>query len=76
MRIPYLELSPETLRRIVDEFVTREGTDYGEEYSLDDKVAQVTELLKQDKVMITFDINSETCSIVSYSDSPDSDSPD
>jgi uncharacterized protein YheU (UPF0270 family) len=64
MKIPYSELSPETLRNIIDEFVTREGTDYGEEYSLDEKVSHVLELLKEDKVMITFDPVSETCSIV------------
>lgn len=64
MKIPYNELSTETLRNIIDEFVTREGTDYGEEYTLDDKVAQVLELLRKDKVMITFDPVSETCSIL------------
>lgn len=40
MKIPYSELSPEVVRSIIDEFVTREGTDYGEEYSLDEKAAQ------------------------------------
>jgi uncharacterized protein YheU (UPF0270 family) len=67
MKIPYSELSPEVVRSIIDEFVTREGTDYGEEYSLDEKAAQVLELLRQDKIMITFDPASETCSIVASS---------
>lgn len=65
MKIPYTELSSETLRNIIDEFITREGTDYGEEYSLDEKASQVLELLRQDKVVITFDPVSETCSIMS-----------
>jgi uncharacterized protein YheU (UPF0270 family) len=64
MKISYSDLSPAALRSIIDEFITREGTDYGEEYSLDDKASQILELLRQDKIMITFDPASETCSIV------------
>jgi hypothetical protein len=67
MKIPYTELSSETLRNIIDEFVTREGTDYGQEHSLEEKASQVLELLRQNKVLITFDPVSETCSIVSAS---------
>lgn len=30
LKIPYHELSPEALHGVVEEFVTRDGTDYGE----------------------------------------------
>ena len=52
------------LRKIVEEFVTREGTDYGEEvYSLEQKVESVLEQLENGDVAITFDEETETCSI-------------
>ena len=36
------QLSPGALRGLVEEYVTREGTDYGHvDWSLEDKVAQV-----------------------------------
>ena len=42
MEIPYKKLAPDVLRAVIEEFVTREGTDYGEgNFSLDEKVAQV-----------------------------------
>jgi uncharacterized protein len=40
MDIPADQLKPELLRSIAEEFVTREGTDYGDmEVSLDEKVS-------------------------------------
>jgi len=30
MEIPYKKLAPDVLRAVIEEFVTREGTDYGE----------------------------------------------
>ncbi len=44
-----------------EEFVTRDGTDYGEvEVSLDAKVAQVHSQLKSDEAVIVFDQKTET----------------
>ena len=41
--VPYTELSEEALRGVLESFVLREGTDYGErEFSLDQKVEHVT----------------------------------
>jgi len=46
--VPLEELSAELLRSVVESFVLREGTDYGErELSLDDKVARVIRQLQQ-----------------------------
>ncbi|MDU3718311.1 MAG: YheU family protein, partial [Klebsiella michiganensis] len=40
MIIPWQDLDPETLDNLIESFVLREGTDYGEhERSLTDKVA-------------------------------------
>ena len=42
LEIPVGRLDGETLRRLIEEFVTREGTDYGtREKSLDQKVADL-----------------------------------
>ncbi|MFT6294142.1 MAG: hypothetical protein ACJATW_000411 [Glaciecola sp.] len=64
MEIPYKELSTETLTAIIEDFVSREGTDYGhEEFSLETKISQVMKSLKIGEAIVTFDAESETCSI-------------
>lgn len=65
MEIPYERLSADTLRGIIENFVLREGTDYGaHEYSLDDKVAAVRRQLEQGEAVIVFNSAEETCDIV------------
>jgi len=45
--VPYTELAPDVLHAVVESFVLREGTDYGEkEISLEAKVARVLAQLK------------------------------
>ena len=40
-KVPYDQLSPEALQGVIEEFVTRDGTDYGEiEVSLETKISQ------------------------------------
>ncbi|WP_460549631.1 YheU family protein, partial [Geodermatophilus aquaeductus] len=47
MIIPWQDLAPETLDSLIESFVLREGTDYGEhERSLEQKVADVRRQLK------------------------------
>ncbi len=63
--VPYTELAADLLRAVIESFVLREGTDYGErELSLDYKVARVVSQLKRGKAQIIFDPESETVSIV------------
>jgi uncharacterized protein len=62
--VPYGELAADLLRAVVESFVLREGTDYGErELSLDEKVERVIAQLKRGEVQIVFDPESETVSI-------------
>jgi uncharacterized protein YheU (UPF0270 family) len=64
-------LQPETLRRLIEEFVTRDGTDYGEtETSLEDRVAQVREQLRRREAVIVFDPALESVTIVQARDAP------
>ena len=68
--VPYEQLEPETLNNLIEEFVTRDGTDYGEvEVSLETKTSQVLNQLKSKKAVIVFDNNTETCTIL-ISDDP------
>ena len=64
MEIPHTALAPDTLRNLVEEFVTREGTDYGAQvFSLDDKVRHVMRQLEQGRAVIVYDSETETCHI-------------
>jgi uncharacterized protein YheU (UPF0270 family) len=65
VQVPYTELDPELLRAVVEAFVLREGTDYGEkELSLDDKVARMIGHLKKGEASIVFDPASDSVTIV------------
>ncbi len=65
MIIPFQELSPEALQGVIEEFITREGTDYGEtEYSLADKVEQIKQQLLNKQVFILFDEVTQRCNII------------
>ena len=55
MLIPHRELSPAALEGLIEEFVTRDGTDYGEsDVSLATKVAQIRKQLDQGILVILY----------------------
>jgi len=59
------QLSPEAIRGLVEEFVTRDGTDYGAiEAGVEAKIAQVTAQLASGEAHIVFDPETETTNIV------------
>lgn len=61
MDIPPEELSDDALRGIIEEFITREGTEYGaSEVSLETKVAQVAAQIRRGDVIIDFDPITDT----------------
>ena len=63
--VPHTELSADALRGVVESFVLREGTDYGErEFSLEQKLAHVYRQLERGEAQIVFDPNTETIDIV------------
>ena len=64
MDISWELLQPATLQALIEEFVSRDGTDYGaKEINHETKVKQVYELLHSGKVKITFDAETESCDI-------------
>ena len=63
--MPHAELAPEVLRRLIEEFVTRDGTDYGAvERTLGEKVAAVMQQLEAGELAIMVDTEHETIDIV------------
>lgn len=65
MRIPYEQLSAEALNGMIEHFVLREGTDYGQgEHSLAEKVAEVKRQLERGDAVIVFDEKEESYDIV------------
>jgi uncharacterized protein len=64
VEVPYGELPADLLNAVIESFVLREGTDYGEkELSLEDKVARVIRQLKRGEAKILFDPESESVTI-------------
>jgi uncharacterized protein len=63
--VAHTHLSAAALRGLVEEFVTRDGTDYGNvEKTLDQKVAALMRQLERGEVAIVYDSESQTTSIV------------
>ncbi len=59
------DLSPAALRGLVEEYVTRDGTDYGEvERSTQQKITAVFAQIESGEALIVFDPDSETANIV------------
>ncbi|NQY34737.1 MAG: YheU family protein [Alteromonadaceae bacterium] len=65
MIIPVNELSPDILHSIIQEFVLREGTEYGlEDIALSEKIAQVKNQLAQGVAVIVFSELHQTVNIM------------
>ena len=65
MDIPYAQLSKDALQGLIDEFVTRDGTDYGvSERTLGSKIASVHGLLERGEARVVFDPETGTANIV------------
>ena len=70
MLIPHKQLTPEALQGLIEEFVSRDGTDYGErEIPLAVKVDQVRKQLDQGVSVIVYDDQGGT-SIIARADLP------
>ncbi len=64
--IPPDSLAPDTLRNLAQEFVTRDGTDYGsEEVSLFSKTEQVLAQIRSGRVLIVYDDDTQSCNLLS-----------
>ncbi|WP_019617166.1 YheU family protein [Psychromonas ossibalaenae] len=65
MLIPYQDLDADTLHNLIEYFILREGTDYGEqEISLPEKSTKVLEQLKEGSVVILYSELSESVTLI------------
>lgn len=65
VEVPFRALSPDALRGVVEAFVLREGTDYGDrEFSHEEKVQQLLAGLERGEVRIVFDPGTETVTLL------------
>ncbi len=63
--VPHTEISPDALTGLIESFVLREGTDYGErDVEFATKVMQVRRQLERREAEIVFDPASESIDIV------------
>ena len=65
MIIPYTNLAEDTLKNLIEYYVLRDGTDYGEqEVALAEKVAAVKRQLKSGEVVIVYSELHETVNLM------------
>jgi len=64
MKIPHSKLSLVALKEVVEEFVTRDGTDHS---CVERRVIDVLKQLDNGSVELNFEIETRTCNIVTVS---------
>ncbi len=65
IQVPHDALSAEALHGVIEEFVTRPGTDYGaRERTIEEKIADVQRQLERGDAVIVFDVEAQTTNIV------------
>jgi uncharacterized protein YheU (UPF0270 family) len=58
--VPAQRLQADVLQALLEEYASRDGTDYGErERTLEEKVAQLQRQLRTDELQILYDVDSE-----------------
>ncbi len=65
VEVPHAALSTEALQGLLESFVLREGTDYGEvELSFEEKVARLREAVERGEAKIIFDPDTESVTVL------------
>lgn len=70
MLIPHDLLEADTLQRLIEDFVTRDGTDNGDKTPLDTRVARVRQALQRGEAVIAFEPDSQQCLLMLRRDVP------
>lgn len=69
--VPWEQLSPDALRGIIEEFVSREATEYGmQDVEFETKVAQVRAQIERGEVVVLFDPRRGTANLAPARDVP------
>ena len=70
MLIPFDLIEADTLNNLLEDFVTREGTDNGDDTPLDLRVERARHALKRGEAVIVFDPESQQCQLMLKSEVP------
>ena len=70
MLIPFEQLEPDTLTRLIEDFVTRDGTDNGDDTPLQTRVLRVRHALSKGQAVIFFDVESQQCQLMARHEVP------
>lgn len=65
--VPHAKLDADALRAVIEEYVTRDGTELSDAA---DKSARVAEALRRGELVLVFDPASESCTFVAAADLP------
>jgi len=69
VEVPYDQLAPETLRKVIEDLVTRDGTDYGDvKKTLEQKSAALLKLLQSGAAKLVVDLATETIGLMTKED--------
>lgn len=72
LRVPTERLSDESLRGLLEEFASRDGTDYGaRETPLEERVSQLRSQLETGAIALVFDAASETWDLLAADEARD-----
>lgn len=61
MLIPYDQLEADTLTRLIEDVVSRDGTDNGDDTSQEIRTLRVRQALGKGQAVIFFDLESQQC---------------
>ena len=61
MLIPYEQLEADTLTRLIEDFVSRDGTDNGDDTPQEIRTLRVRQALGKGQAVIFFDLESQQC---------------
>lgn len=65
MLIPYQQLNEITLNNLIEQYILREGTDYGEiEFSLEEKTEQILQQIISENIYILYSELSESVTLI------------
>lgn len=70
MLIPFAQLAPDTLTGLIEDFVTRDGMDNGDQTPLDVRIERVRHALEKNQAVIVFDAESQQCQLCLRRDVP------
>ncbi len=69
IEVPYEQLESESLRAMIEEYITRDGTFYGDvEMSMDHKIDMIVKQLESNEAVITWDLDLQTGTLVLKTD--------